>query len=161
MTHRDVPGKRIQRRLVEDLRDKAHVLVDVDALSIAGGDPRRFLAAVLQRVEAVVGEFGYLFPGRPHPEDTTGVLGSFFAGKKIMGKLSVAAHHGLILSRRVGTVPSPGRPLGASALTSSAQLRSDDGFPPGNPSLLCSRWVEPVPHQIARNRSSFRTAGVR
>jgi hypothetical protein len=71
----DVAGQGVQRGLVEDLRDQAHVLVDEDLPPVADGDPGRLLAAVLQRVQAEVGELGHLFAGGPHPEDAAGVLG--------------------------------------------------------------------------------------
>jgi len=71
-----VPGQGVQRGLVEDLRDEAHVLVDQQLLAVGGGDARRFLAAVLQGVEPEVGELGDLFTRSPDPEDAASVLGA-------------------------------------------------------------------------------------
>ena len=48
----------VQRGLVEDLRDKPHVLEHDDSGAVAGRDPGRLLAAVLQRVQAEVSELG-------------------------------------------------------------------------------------------------------
>ena len=74
VTDRDVPVQRIQRRFVEDLRDQAHVLVDEDLATIRGRDPCRLLPAMLERVEAEVGQLGDLLAGRPHPENSAGIL---------------------------------------------------------------------------------------
>jgi len=57
---RDVALQRVQRGLVENLRDQAHVLEHHDLVAVADRDPRRLLAAVLQRVEAEVGELGHV-----------------------------------------------------------------------------------------------------
>ena len=75
VTDREVALERRERGLVEDLRDQAHVLVDEDLAAVADRDPGRLLSAVLQGVEAVVGQLGDVLPGRPHAEDATGVLG--------------------------------------------------------------------------------------
>ena len=56
----EVAAQRAQVRLVEDLGDQAHVLVDEDLLAVADRDAGRLLAAVLQGVEAEVGELGDL-----------------------------------------------------------------------------------------------------
>ena len=50
-----VTGHRAERCFVKDLGDEAHVLVHVDALAVTGCDTCGFLAAVLKRVQAVVG----------------------------------------------------------------------------------------------------------
>ena len=44
----------------EDVGDQAHGLVQLQLLAVGGGDARRFLAAMLQRVQAEVGELGGL-----------------------------------------------------------------------------------------------------
>ena len=67
----DVALHRGQRLLVEDLADQAEVLEHQHLGAVGDGDTRRFLAAVLQRVQAVVGEFGNLFTRRPDPEYAT------------------------------------------------------------------------------------------
>ena len=66
----------LERGLVEDLRDQAHVLVDEDLAAVADRDAGRLLAAVLQGVEAEVGQLGDVLAGRPDPEDAAGVLGA-------------------------------------------------------------------------------------
>ena len=93
MAHGQMPGQGVQRGLVEDLGNEAHVLVDVDPLAVAGGYASRLLTAVLQCIQPVIGKFCYFFTGCPNTEDATGILGSFFAGKKIMGKFAIAACH--------------------------------------------------------------------
>ena len=55
---RHVALQRLQLLLVEDLGDQAGVAQGGDVAALAGGDPGRLLAAVLQRVEAEVGEPG-------------------------------------------------------------------------------------------------------
>ena len=50
------PGDRL---LVEDLAHQAQPLVQREPRAVAGGDPGRLLAAVLQRVQADVGEAGH------------------------------------------------------------------------------------------------------
>ena len=54
------PTRRVQRLVVEDVVDQAHGLVDADLRAVGGGDARRLLPAVLQRVEAEVREAGRL-----------------------------------------------------------------------------------------------------
>ena len=68
MPDRDVAAQAGQRRLVEDLGDQAEILVDDDAGAVADGDAGRLLAAVLQGVEAVVGELGDVLAGSPDAE---------------------------------------------------------------------------------------------
>ncbi len=81
---REVAAQGGEARLVEHLGDEAHVLVDEQALAVARRDTCRLLAAVLQRVQAVVGEFRDLFTRRPDPEDATCVLGALLAGKDVV-----------------------------------------------------------------------------
>ena len=91
----DVPWQRVQGRLVEDLADQAHVLVDQDLLAVADGDAGGLLAAVLQGVEAEIGELGDLLAGGPDAEDAAGVLRAPVVGIEVVGQQSVAARHGL------------------------------------------------------------------
>ena len=65
---RHVALERPQLLLVEDLRDEPGVAQGGDVTALAGGDPRRLLTAVLERVEAEVGEPGDVVPGRVHAE---------------------------------------------------------------------------------------------
>ena len=104
------PAQRAEVALVEDLRDQAHVLVDQDLRAVADRDAGRLLAAVLQRVEAEVGELGDLGgrpgPPRPDAEDAAGVLRALLLGMEIVTEPTVAAWHGA--ESRGGTV----RPAG-------------------------------------------------
>src|SRR6201999_2109342 len=69
----DVATQRGERRLVEDLGNEAHLLVHDDPPAIADRDARRLLAAMLQRVQSVVGELGDVFPRGPDAKDAAGV----------------------------------------------------------------------------------------
>ena len=73
---RHVAGQRPQLLLVEDLGDEAGVAQGRDVAALAGGDPGRLLAAVLERVEAEVGEAGDVVPGRVYAEDAAFVARS-------------------------------------------------------------------------------------
>ena len=66
---RDVAGKRLQLLLVEDAGDEPHLAERRDPAPVGDGDPGRLLAAVLQRVEAEVGEPRDIALGRPDTED--------------------------------------------------------------------------------------------
>ena len=68
MADRHVALQRPQLLLVEDLGDEARVAQRRDVAALAGGDPGRLLAAVLQRVEAEVGEAGDVVPGCVYAE---------------------------------------------------------------------------------------------
>ena len=69
----DVAAQGVQHGFVEDLGDKAHVLVDHDPDAITDGYARRLLAAMLQGIEAKVGKFGDFLAGCPDAEHATGV----------------------------------------------------------------------------------------
>ncbi len=71
----DVARHGAQRLLVEHLADQAEVLEDQHLGSVGDGDACGFLAAMLQRVQAVIGEFGDVLARGPHPEYT-----AFFTG---------------------------------------------------------------------------------
>jgi hypothetical protein len=90
---RDVSAQRLQRRLVEDLRDQTHVLVDQHLVAVADRDARGLLAAVLQGVEAEVRELGDFFAGGPDAEDATGILGSAVLGVEIHGEPTISTRH--------------------------------------------------------------------
>ena len=66
---RHVALQRPQLLLVEDLGDEAGVAQGGDVAALAGRDPGRLLAAVLQRVEPEVGEAGDVVAGRVYAED--------------------------------------------------------------------------------------------
>ena len=42
----------------KDLVDQPHVFIDMNLSAVGGRDPGRFLASMLQRVEAEIGKFG-------------------------------------------------------------------------------------------------------
>ncbi len=88
---RQVPLERVQRGLVEDLRDQAHVLVDQDLAAVAHRDAGRLLAAVLEGVEAEVGQLGDVLTGRPDTEDPARVLGAPVLGVEVVVEPTVAA----------------------------------------------------------------------
>ena len=73
---REVALERVERGLVEDLRDQAHVLVDQDLPAVADRDAGRLLAAVLEGVEPEVGQLGDVLARRPDAEDPTHVAES-------------------------------------------------------------------------------------
>ena len=70
-----VAGEGHQGALVEDVGDQAHVLDHREGLTVADRHARRFLAAVLQGVEAQIGQVGDRHARGENPEDTTGLLG--------------------------------------------------------------------------------------
>ena len=72
--------------------------------------PGRLLAAVLQRVEAEVGELGDFLAGGPDAEDAARVLRTLIVGVEVVGAASVAARHE-VKSR----CPEP-RPVNAASL---------------------------------------------
>ncbi len=69
MTDGGEPGEAAQRRLVEDLRNEAHRGEAVNRAPLGGGDPRRFLAAVLECVKPEEGEASYILAGSVYAED--------------------------------------------------------------------------------------------
>ena len=87
MPDRDVAFHGRQRLLVEYLADQAEILEHQHLRSVCDGDAGGLLAAVLQRVEAVVGEFGDFFAGGPYAEYT-----AFFAGRILVGQWLLGGH---------------------------------------------------------------------
>ena len=55
-----VPGQALETLPAEHVGDPAHAALDVEGLAVGGGDAGRLLAAVLERVEAEVGDVGGL-----------------------------------------------------------------------------------------------------
>ena len=94
MADREVALERVERGLVEDLRDQAHVLVDQDLAAVADRDAGRLLAAVLEGVEAEVGQLGDVLARRPDPEDAAGVLRALVLGVECGGQTTVATRAG-------------------------------------------------------------------
>ena len=80
MADGDMPPQRVERGLVEHLRDQAEVLVDQHRRAVADRDAGRLLATMLKRIEAEVGELGDLLAGGPDAEDSARVLRAFLAG---------------------------------------------------------------------------------
>ncbi len=87
-------GQRGQRGLVEDLGDEAHLLVHQDAGAVADRDARRFLPAVLQRVQAVVGQLGDILARRPDAEHTAGLSRRPVLGHGLIQATTVRGGHG-------------------------------------------------------------------
>ena len=116
MADREVALQRLQRRLVEDLRDQSHVLVDEDLAAVADRDAGGLLAAVLQGVEPEVGQLGDVLAGGPDAEDAAGVLRALVVGVDRHRETAIAARplahrvgHGT-QSRAVGRARSHRRP---------------------------------------------------
>ena len=91
--------QRLQARLGEDLRHQAHVLVDDDVAAVTHRDAGRLLPAMLQGVEAEIGELGDVLAGGPDTEDTAGILRTPLLRVKIVREPAVAARHGVSLCR--------------------------------------------------------------
>ena len=68
--------------------------------ALADRDAGGLLAAVLQRVEAEVGELGHLLAGGPDTEDTAGVLGSAVVGVEVVVQPTVCSWHCLMVARQ-------------------------------------------------------------
>ena len=68
MADGDESGEEGQVVLVEHLRYQPHAGAQVDAASVACGDARALLAAVLEGVDAVEGDSCYVFVRRKHAE---------------------------------------------------------------------------------------------
>ena len=76
VAHGQITGETGQGALVEDGGDETHVLHHRDGLAVAHRHPGRFLAAVLQGVDAVESELGHPFAGGVDAEDATGFFHS-------------------------------------------------------------------------------------
>ena len=79
MPQRQVTGEAIERQLVKGLGNQPDILVHPQASPIAGRDAGAFLPAVLQRVEAEIGEVRHLFPRRVDAEEAAGFLHALVA----------------------------------------------------------------------------------
>ena len=75
MADRDMSGHRAEGLLVEHLADQAKILEHQHLRAVGDRDPGGLLPAMLQCVEAVVGEFGDFLTGSPDAEDA-----AFFPG---------------------------------------------------------------------------------
>ena len=93
MPDRDVAAQRGQGGLVEDLGDQAHLLVHHDAAAVTDRDARRFLPAVLQRVQAVVGELRDILTRRPDTEYAAGLSWRRVLVNKLIRQTAVGGCH--------------------------------------------------------------------
>ena len=64
-----MPSQPLDVLLVEHLRDQPHLLPHADVLTIADGDPRGLLPAMLQRVQAEVRQVRDVLARMEHAED--------------------------------------------------------------------------------------------
>ncbi len=150
---REVAAQRAEVALVEDLRDQAHVLVDQDLRAVAHRDAGRLLAAVLQRVEAEVGQLGDLglgagAVGGPDAEDPAGVLRALLAGNQVVSEPTVATWHG-----RQSTGARPGCPTGSPDAVAAGTVTACGAPARRRPGRRAARRARPA---AARGR---RTAG--
>ena len=87
-----------QGLLVENLADQTEVLEHQHLRPVRHGDAGGLLAAVLQRVQPVIGEFGDFLAGRPYAEYT-----AFFAGRVFLGHWLLGGHGRAAPGRRLVT----------------------------------------------------------
>ena len=87
-------GQRREIAFRENARDQAEVLFHHDGLAVAGRDACRFLAAVLQRLQAEVGDTRGVALGCPHTKDRALVFGRVVVEEGIWdaGEKVVVAH---------------------------------------------------------------------
>ena len=71
----DIALQRFQQRLIKNARDQPHVFENQQAIVTADGHAGCFLTAVLNGIEAKIGQFGYFLARRPHAK-----YAAFFAG---------------------------------------------------------------------------------
>jgi hypothetical protein len=70
----DVAGQIRQVGFIEHLRDEAHAGAEMNYLVVASGYARAFLPSMLEGVQAIEGDAGYVFPSREDAEDATGLV---------------------------------------------------------------------------------------
>ena len=110
--------------------------------------PGRLLAAVLQRVQSVVGELGDVFPGRPDAKDTTGVPRRAVVGIEIVRKAPVWLSHDTSLFGQVSgrnAERSARAPLALTAPVCTASCPAEPPgreLEPGQPDPSPPRWAE-------------------
>ena len=144
VTDGDVPAQGAQRALVEDLADQPHVLVDEDLLAVGRRNAGRLLPAVLQGVEAEVGELGDLLARGPDAEDTAGVLRCLVSeggGVEIVRESSVSASHVSVSHRGKADRPGCGqrRRSASTARSAARKAPSAANSRPKKPS-----WAPPL-----------------
>ena len=89
VTDRHRPGEALQLLLVEDLGDEPEVAQGHDHPALAGRDPRRLLAAMLQREEAEVAEPRDVATRRVNAEDAAFVARSVAVVEEPLGQEEV------------------------------------------------------------------------
>ena len=77
----DITRQCAQMLIVEGLGNKAQIFVDEDCLAARDCNTGSFLAAVLQRIEAVVSHLGHRLAGKKDSENAAFVL-RFFVGEE-------------------------------------------------------------------------------
>jgi hypothetical protein len=100
-----VTGHAGQGALVEDLRDQPEVLEDQDGAAVADRHAGGLLAAVLQGVEAVVGEVGDVLARRPDAEDAA-LLPDGIVGLEEVERGGGGRHAELLEGRVAGRLPA-------------------------------------------------------
>ncbi len=75
MTDGDVSGQAVQHLLVENLIDQTEIGVDEYVFAVTDRDTGRFLAPVLQRIEAEVRELADVFTWSVDAEDPALIVG--------------------------------------------------------------------------------------
>ena len=126
------PGEALQLLLVEDLRDEPEVAQGHDHPALAGGDARRLLAAVLERVEAEVGQARDVVSGRVDAEHAAFIAGSVAVVEGPLGQEEVGLPDRLrqgstqnqVLQRRLAA-PGAGTPCAAQAGVASISAPSE------------------------------------
>ena len=75
MANGQIAGQALEHLLVKDLAHQAHVLVQANLGPLESRNPSRFLAPVLQGVEAEIGEVGHRLARGQHGKHSTGFFG--------------------------------------------------------------------------------------
>src|SRR5215211_7799675 len=107
---RHVAGERPKFLLIEDLRDEPQLAHRGDVSALAGGDPRRLLPAVLERVQPEIAETGYVPAGCVYAEDPA-FIARAIAIRNVETPVGHVCGRYLNLWRsngRAGTQPAPG-----------------------------------------------------
>ncbi len=87
MADRHVTGQRAQFVFVEDLGDQSGVAHGGDVAALAGGDAGRLLTAMLERVQAEVGQARNVVSGCEDSEDATFVSRSIAVRDARLGQV--------------------------------------------------------------------------
>ena len=130
--HSQVAVEDRQGFVVEHLGDQAHILVNEDRAPVGDGDSGGLLAAMLERVEPVVGELGDRLARREYAEHAAFVL-RLLPGEEIACQPPVSLHPPMVSQygpRRAFAVRDPDsgcarpdRPLRRAGLRERARTR--------------------------------------